>query len=75
MLASVALLEVTVDQGNAQDEANQSRLRGVPVLPFRAGRHLTAWIIWHTARVSLLSDHTAPQPPDERRSTRTGRAA
>ena len=62
-------------QGHRQEESNQSRLRDVPVLPFRAGRHLTAWIIWQTARVSLLSDHAAPQPPDERRSAHGGRAA
>jgi hypothetical protein len=31
-------------------------LRGVPVLPLRVGRHLTAWVVWHTARVSLLAD-------------------
>ena len=37
-------------------------LRDVPGLPFRAGRHLTAWLLWHTARVSLIAD--AP-PPDE----------
>jgi hypothetical protein len=34
-------------------------------MPFRAGRHLTAWIVWHTARRSTLSDLTAPQPPEE----------
>jgi hypothetical protein len=64
-----------LSQGQTQDETNPSRLREVPVLPFRAGRHLTAWIVWHTARVSLLSDHVAPEPPDERFSTRGGRAA
>jgi hypothetical protein len=31
-------------------------LRDVPGLPLRVGRHLTAWVVWHTARVSLLSD-------------------
>ena len=58
-----------------QDESNQSRLRDVPALPFRAGRHLTAWVVWQTAKVSLLSDHAAPQPPDERYSSGGGRAA
>ena len=44
-------------------------------MPLRAGRHLTAWIVWHTARRSTLSDLTAPQPPEEsngrRAATRT----
>jgi hypothetical protein len=31
-------------------------IREVPGLPLRVGRHLTAWVVWHTARVSLLSD-------------------
>jgi hypothetical protein len=47
----------------------------VPALPFRAGRHLTAWVVWQTAKVSLLSDHAAPQPPDESYSPGGGRAA
>jgi hypothetical protein len=47
----------------------------VPALPFRAGRHLTAWVVWQTAKVSLLSDHAAPQPPDERYSSGGGRTA
>jgi hypothetical protein len=62
-------------QGRTQDESNPSRLRDVPVLPLRAGRHLTAWIIWHTAKVSLLSDHAAPQPPEQQSATRGGRVA
>jgi hypothetical protein len=32
----------------------------VPVLPLRAGRHLAAWIMWHTARVSLAEDAAIP---------------
>jgi hypothetical protein len=37
----------------------------VPVIPFRAGRHLAAWIVWHTARVSWLdaADHVVTPPP------------
>jgi hypothetical protein len=31
-------------------------LREVPGLPLRVGRHLTAWVVWHTAKVSLLPD-------------------
>jgi hypothetical protein len=25
--------------------------------------HLTAWIVWHAARVSLLEDLESPNPP------------
>jgi hypothetical protein len=39
-------------------------------MPFRAGRHLTAWIVWHTARRSTLSDLTAPQPPEKSNGSR-----
>jgi hypothetical protein len=31
----------------------------VPVLPFRASRHLAAWIVWHTSGVSLIEDMPA----------------
>jgi hypothetical protein len=41
-------------------------------MPLRAGRHLTAWIVWHTARRSTLADLTAPQPPEESLSRRNG---
>ena len=34
-------------------------LRDVPGLPLRVGRHLTAWVVWHTTRVTLLSDVSA----------------
>jgi hypothetical protein len=36
-------------------------LREVPGLPLRVGRHLTAWVVWHTARVTLLSDVSSHQ--------------
>jgi hypothetical protein len=39
-------------------------LRDVPVLPLRLGRHVAAWLVWHTARVSLLAD----APPPARRA-------
>ena len=32
----------------------------LPVLPLRAGRHLAAWLVWHTTHVSLLEDATEP---------------
>jgi hypothetical protein len=31
-------------------------IREMPGLPLRIGRHLTTWLVWHTTRVSLLSD-------------------
>jgi hypothetical protein len=40
-------------------------------MPFRAGRHLTAWIVWHTARRSTLDDLTARQPPEESNGRRS----
>jgi hypothetical protein len=39
-------------------------LRDVPGLPLRAGRHLAAWLVWHTARVSWIADAPAPQSLD-----------
>jgi hypothetical protein len=43
-------------------------LRNVPGLPLRVGRHVTAWILWHTSRVSLLDD--APPPAELQRTAR-----
>jgi hypothetical protein len=43
-------------------------LREVPALPLRFGRHLTAWLLWQTSRVSLISD--APAPTDLNRTAR-----
>jgi hypothetical protein len=40
-------------------EGNLRGLRTVPTLPIRAGRHLTAWVLWHTARVHLHHDDLA----------------
>jgi hypothetical protein len=42
----------------------------VPVLPIRAGRHLATWIVWHTARVSLVEDLPAPKPTKPTRRKR-----
>ena len=50
------------------DEAALPGLRGVPTLPLRVGRHVTAWLLWHTARVSLLED--APPPAEFDRTAR-----
>jgi len=51
----------------------------VPVIPFRAGRHLAAWIVWHTARVSWLDDLaetpvSTPAPPYAKRRRSAGKA-
>jgi hypothetical protein len=50
----------------------------VPVIPFRAGRHLAAWIVWHTSRVSWLDDLAegavnAPTPPYAKSRKRAGK--
>jgi hypothetical protein len=49
----------------------------VPVIPFRAGRHLAAWIVWHTSRVSWLdaaeTAASAPPPPYGKRRKRAGK--
>jgi hypothetical protein len=44
----------------------------VPALPFRAGRHLVTWIVWHTAQVSWVDDDpqvTSTAPPPKRSSS------
>ena len=69
------VIRTNVDQGQTQ-ENSFARLREVPSIPIRAGRHLTAWIVWHTARRSTLADLTAPQPPEESMSRQSaGRTA
>jgi len=50
------------------DEGALAGLRDVPALPLRVGRHVTAWLLWHTARVSLLED--APPPAEFDRTAR-----
>jgi hypothetical protein len=43
----------------------------VPELPFKAGRHLAAWIVWHAVRVSLLEDEpTTPTRPERTKRSR-----
>ena len=32
-------------------------------LALRPIGHLTAWLVWHSMRVSLLDDLDAPEPP------------
>ncbi len=44
-----------------QDQSALPALRDVPRLSLRVGRHLAAWVLWHTSRVSLLDD----APPAE----------
>ena len=50
-------------------------LSEVPVLPFRAGRHLAAWIVWHTSRVSIVEDEAGEPaaPPRRKRRKRSAR--
>jgi hypothetical protein len=71
MLTVGQVIRTKLDHGQEQ-ETSFARLREVPSIPLRAGRHLTAWILWHTARRSTLTDLTAPQPPEESRRTRGG---
>ena len=40
-----------MDQKTTSTDASSLNLKVVPSLPLRAGRHLTAWVRWHTARV------------------------
>jgi hypothetical protein len=63
-----------MDQGQTS-QTSFARLREVPSIPFRAGRHLTAWIVWHTARRSTLADLATPQPPEDSIRGRTSRTA
>ena len=63
-----------MDQGQTS-QTSFARWREVPSIPFRAGRHLTAWIVWHTARRSTLADLAAPQPPEEGVGGRSSRTA
>jgi hypothetical protein len=35
-------------------------------LALRATGHLAAWVVWHTTRISILEDLSAPQPPHPR---------
>jgi hypothetical protein len=39
----------------------------VPVLPFRASRHLATWIVWHAVRVSLIDDSGHLEEPKRKR--------
>jgi hypothetical protein len=45
-----------------EDDGMLSGLRDLPGISLRVGRHVTAWLLWHTARVSLIDD--APPPPE-----------
>jgi hypothetical protein len=63
MLIVGQVIRTKLDQQT--QETSFARLRDVPSMPLRAGRHITAWIVWHTARRSTLADLAAPQPPEE----------
>ncbi len=45
----------------------------VPTLPFRAGRHLAAWVKWHTVGVYWIDD--ADSAPQKRAPQRRRRSA
>ena len=53
----------------AADEGGLAALRDLPGLSLRVGRHVTAWLAWHTARVSLVDD-TPPRPAELNRAAR-----
>jgi hypothetical protein len=36
-------------------------------IAIRATSHVAAWLVWHSMRVSLLDDLTAPAPPHQAR--------
>jgi hypothetical protein len=42
-----------MDYKSSSTDASPLNIKEMPRLPLRAGRHLTAWILWQTARVSL----------------------
>ena len=48
-------------RANSEREGGLGSLREVPGLPFRFGLHLTAWVVWHTSRVSLLPDRSSAE--------------
>ena len=52
-------------RADSERDGGLGSLREVPGLPFRFSRHLTAWVVWHTSRVSLLPDR-APAELRER---------
>ena len=33
-------------------------------IALRGTRHVAAWIVWHSMKVSLLDDLDTPRPPD-----------
>jgi len=61
-----------MDQKTSTD-ANPLSLKVVPSLSLRAGRHLTAWVRWHTARVCTEDRALGTGPADG--TLRTKRSA
>jgi hypothetical protein len=53
-----------MDQKTNSTDANSLNLKVVPSLPLRAGRHLTAWVRWHTARVCSEDRPLGTSPAD-----------
>jgi hypothetical protein len=52
------------------EEGALSGLREIPGLSLRVGRHVTAWLLWHTARVSMTDDAQPPPPAELNRAAR-----
>ena len=46
------------------EEGALSGLRDIPGLSLRVGRHVTAWLLWHTTRVSRIDDQPTPAKLD-----------
>jgi hypothetical protein len=46
----------------------------VPVLPFRAGRHLVTWIVWQAAQVSWIDDVPATPPAEAPKRSKSAAA-
>jgi hypothetical protein len=42
------------------EEGALSGLRDLPGISLRVGRHVTAWLLWHTTRVSMIDDEPTP---------------
>jgi hypothetical protein len=53
-----------MDQKTTSTDASPLSLKEVPNLPLRAGRHLTAWVRWHTARVHTEDRALGSGPAD-----------
>ena len=60
-----------MDQSNSQ-AGTTLNIREVPGLPFRAGRHLSAWVRWHVSRACYADDLDLAPSSVEEKLTRAG---